>query len=93
MALPVVTCKSLSYKQPLPHAHFTTNPPRISAHVNHDAHPHKVAALFIEEHVLSSGTMFYIRNDSYTDQNPTFMLARSSTDSRSRMGIYWTVKF
>ncbi|KAG8696717.1 Fungalysin/Thermolysin Extracellular metalloproteinase 5, partial [Ceratobasidium sp. 394] len=74
VALPVAqanggTRKSLSFKQPLPHAQFTTDPPRISAHVNHDVHPHKVAALFIEEHVLAAGTMFYIRKDSYTDQN------------------------
>ncbi|KAG8694845.1 Fungalysin/Thermolysin Extracellular metalloproteinase 5 [Ceratobasidium sp. 394] len=74
MVLPIAqatggTRKSLSFKQPLPRAHFTTNPPRISAHMHHDVHPHKVAVLFIEEHVPAAGTMFYIRNDSYTDQN------------------------
>ncbi|KAG9118582.1 Fungalysin/Thermolysin Extracellular metalloproteinase 5, partial [Ceratobasidium sp. 392] len=63
------TRKSLSFKQPLPHAEFTTTPPRLSAHVQHDAHPHDIARLFIEEHLIAPGTTFYIRNDSYTDQN------------------------
>ncbi|KAG9093154.1 Fungalysin/Thermolysin Extracellular metalloproteinase 5, partial [Ceratobasidium sp. 392] len=63
------TRKSLSFKQPLPHAEFTSTPPRLSAHVQHDAHPHEIARLFIEEHLIAPGTAFYIRNDSYTDQN------------------------
>lgn len=63
------TRKSLSFKQPLPNAKFITNPPPISGFVPHDAHPHAVAHQFVLEHASNGASGYYIRNDSYTDQN------------------------
>jgi extracellular elastinolytic metalloproteinase len=61
--------KSLSFKQPLPNAQFNANPPSISTHGYKDAHPHDIARLFLDEHLLATGTSYYIRSDSYTDVN------------------------
>ncbi|KAG8692267.1 Fungalysin/Thermolysin Extracellular metalloproteinase 5 [Ceratobasidium sp. 395] len=61
--------KSLSFKQPLPHAEFTTTPPRLSVQIHFNAEPRDIARIFIIEHLLTPGTLFYIRHDSYTDQN------------------------
>ncbi|KAG9120834.1 Fungalysin/Thermolysin Extracellular metalloproteinase 5, partial [Ceratobasidium sp. 392] len=63
--------RSLAFRQSLPNLRFIVDPPPISAYDVHDSvlDPNVVARRFIEEHILGGVFDYYIRNDSYTDQN------------------------
>ncbi|QRV95469.1 extracellular metalloproteinase MEP [Ceratobasidium sp. AG-Ba] len=61
--------KSVSFRQPLLNTQFVTNPPSISDHTPGDTSPHDIAHRFIKEHISDAAFEYYIRDDSYTDQN------------------------
>ncbi|KAG9110289.1 Fungalysin/Thermolysin Extracellular metalloproteinase 5, partial [Ceratobasidium sp. 392] len=63
--------RSLAFRQSLPNLRFIVEPPPISAYGVHDSvlDPNVVTRRFIEEHILGGAFDYYIRNDSYTDQD------------------------